>query len=63
MPIYEYECAKCGKTIEVLQKVNGPAPECHGPMTRLISQNSFILKGTGWFKDSYQKRGKKPKNT
>ncbi|HEX8536519.1 MAG TPA: zinc ribbon domain-containing protein, partial [Cystobacter sp.] len=27
MPIYEYACGSCGKTIDVLQKVSDPTPE------------------------------------
>jgi putative FmdB family regulatory protein len=60
MPIYEYMCEKCGKTIEAIQKVNDPAPECHGKMKKLISKSSFILKGKGWYVTDYKDK-KKPK--
>ena len=51
MPIYEYECTNCGKTFEIFQKI-GDDPltkcrECGGVLTKLISQCSFHLKGTG----------------
>jgi putative FmdB family regulatory protein len=49
MPIYEWVCEKCGKTTETLQKINDPAPECHGPMKKLISNSTFHLKGSGWY--------------
>ncbi len=58
---YEYRCDKCGKEIEVLQKVDDPAPKCcKGSMRRLISLSTFILKGTGWYKTGYgsQTKGK-----
>ena len=57
MPIYEYECTKCGKRCEVIQKFNDKplkkCPECGGRMHKLISQTSFILKGTGWYVTDY----------
>ena len=63
MPIYEYECKKCGKCIEVMQKISDSPPEkcenCGGKLRKLISNSSFILKGNGWFKTDYKDK-KKP---
>ena len=47
MPIYEYECTKCGHQAEVWQKMT-EAPmtrcdHCKGKMRKLISQSTFIL--------------------
>ena len=28
MPIYEYQCASCGKDFEILVRNSSPAPEC-----------------------------------
>ena len=59
MPIYEYKCTKCGKELEVMHKVNDPAPaecpECHekGTFEKLVSRTSFQLKGGGWYSDLY----------
>jgi putative FmdB family regulatory protein len=57
MPIYEYECMNCGKQCEVIQKFNdeplSTCPECGGHMHKLVSQTSFILKGTGWYVTDY----------
>ena len=57
MPIYEYECKKCGKRVEVLQKFSDPplaeCELCNGKMSKLISQNTFHLKGTGWYVTDY----------
>ncbi len=57
MPIYEYACKKCGKVVEVFQKVNDPPPKscekCGGKLGRVISHTSFQLKGGGWYKDLY----------
>lgn len=57
MPIYEYECTKCGHQAEVLQKFSdsplGECELCHGEMKKLISHNTFHLKGTGWYVTDY----------
>ncbi len=59
MPIYEYACEKCGTKIDVLQKMDDPAPaeceQCHekGTMARQVSRTSFVLKGGGWYSDLY----------
>lgn len=59
MPIYEYRCASCEKSEEILQKVNEAPPEacsyCHtkGSMHKQVSNTSFQLKGGGWYKDLY----------
>lgn len=57
MPIYEYRCTKCGKEFEVLQKFSDKPVEkcihCSGKVEKLISQSSFALKGTGWYKTDY----------
>jgi putative FmdB family regulatory protein len=59
MPIYEYSCQSCGKTIDVLQKVSDPTPEActacgaTNSLTKLVSRSSFVLKGGGWYSDLY----------
>lgn len=56
MPIYEYECEKCGLVFEQRAKMADPNPECpkDGHATRkLISRSSFHLKGSGWAADGY----------
>ena len=61
MPIYEYECEKCGRILEAYQKFSDPdirkCKECSGRLHKLISQSSFHLKGTGWYVTDY-KNGK-----
>lgn len=57
MPTYEYQCTKCGKQFEYVQKISD-APKkkceaCGGKLERLISGGAFILKGGGWYKDLY----------
>ncbi len=62
MPIYEYECCKCGKTTEAMQRFSDPplteCANCHGPMRKLISMSTFHLKGSGWYVTDYA--GKNP---
>jgi len=57
MPIYEYQCTKCGKIHEIWQKISEPpvkeCPDCTGPLHKLISLTSFQLKGGGWYVDGY----------
>lgn len=62
MPIYEYECTKCGQQSEIWQKFSDPpitkCEVCRGRMKKLISQSTFHLKGTGWYVTDYaSKRG------
>ena len=60
MPIYEYQCEKCG-TFEVTQKITEAAlrrcPTCKGKVMKLISSTSFQLKGTGWYVTDYASKG------
>ena len=64
MPIYEYSCRKCGDVIERIQKFSDPPlkkhPGCGGPLTKLISQSAFQLKGTGWYVTDYARSGSGP---
>ncbi len=57
MPIYEFVCESCGHVVERLQKLNDPppaaCPECGAKMAKIMSRNSFQLKGGGWYKDLY----------
>ncbi|MFO7715035.1 FmdB family zinc ribbon protein [Desulfosarcina sp.] len=60
MPLYEYQCTKCGEIQEAIQKFSD-APlstcrYCSGKLNRLISQSSFHLKGTGWYVTDYSKK-------
>lgn len=57
MPIYEYRCEDCGQIFEEWQKnfdekkVN--CPVCGHNSERIISNTSFILKGSGWYVTDY----------
>ena len=64
MPIYEYECAKCGRTFEVIQKMSDKPLRkhegCGGALTKLISASGFQFKGTGWYVTDYSKKNQPP---
>jgi putative FmdB family regulatory protein len=57
MPIYEYQCAACGRVTEKWQKFSEPpltvCPACGGDLNKLISSCSFHLKGSGWYVTDY----------
>ena len=58
MPIYEYLCDKCEREFEVEQRITDEpirsCPHCRSrKVRRLISQTSFVLKGSGWYSDLY----------
>jgi putative FmdB family regulatory protein len=60
MPIYEYRCTNCGKEFEEWQRFSD-APvdkcsDCGGKAKRLISNSTFVLKGTGWYVTDYGRK-------
>jgi len=61
MPIYEYQCGKCGSVFEVMQKFSdAPLSEhnsCGGPVERLLSAPAFQFKGSGWYITDYARSG------
>lgn len=67
MPIYEYHCEDCGGEFEVMQRITAPAVEAcelcgRGPVHKLISQSTFILKGSGWYVTDYGRGNGKGKD-
>ena len=69
MPIYEYECDKCGVTFEAIQAISAkPLKTCkglgcndkdNGKVRRLVSASGFILKGSGWYTSEYPSEARK----
>ena len=61
MPIYEYQCEKCG-TFEITQRITekplAKCPTCKSKVKKLISNTSFQLKGTGWYITDYARKEK-----
>jgi putative FmdB family regulatory protein len=60
VPIYEYQCTKCGEIFEAFQKITDePLTQCkfcNSRVEKLISHSSFQLKGSGWYLTDYARR-------
>lgn len=56
MPIYEYECPKCGK-FDVIQKMSDSPLEqhdaCGSAVRKLMSASAFSFKGSGFYITDY----------
>lgn len=67
MPLYEYECAKCGVRFEKIEKVTAPhkqkCPKCAGRAERLLAAPAFQFKGSGWYATDYAAKGAPPAAT
>ena len=65
MPIYEYECEKCGSVFELIHAVSASPPKkcetkgCKGKPRRMVSKGGFILKGDGWYVTDYPSESRK----
>lgn len=60
MPLYEYECKKCGRRVEKIQKFSD-APLttceiCQGELERLLSSPAIQFKGEGWYVTDYARK-------
>ncbi len=57
MPIYEYECRKCGAHTEAFQKVSDKpltkCRKCGGKLEKKVSAPAIQFKGTGWYVTDY----------
>jgi putative FmdB family regulatory protein len=60
MPLYEYECTKCGHRFEKIQKFSDKpikkCPECGGRVEQTISAPAVQFKGSGWYVTDYAKK-------
>ena len=68
MPLYEYECSKCGDRFEIIQRFSddpvrihseGEDSPCDGSVRKLLAAPAIQFKGTGWYVTDYGKGGKK----
>ena len=63
MPLFEYECTKCGNRFEKIQKFSDPktrtCPKCKGKAQRLASAPAIQFKGSGWYITDYARKGEK----
>jgi putative FmdB family regulatory protein len=59
MPLYEYECRKCGERFERIQRVDAApvtaCPRCGGAVHRLMGVPALQFKGSGWYVTDYAK--------
>lgn len=60
MPLYEYQCRKCRKLTEKIEKLAGPhlkkCPHCGGTVERQASAPAIQFKGAGWYVTDYAGR-------
>ena len=60
MPLYEYQCTKCGHRFERIQRFSDPmvkkCPECGGKVEQMISAPAVQFKGSGWYVTDYAKK-------
>jgi putative FmdB family regulatory protein len=61
MPLYEYECKKCGHRFEKILKFSDKpikkCPECGGAVEQVISAPAVQFKGGGWYVTDYARKG------
>ena len=67
MPIYEYQCDKCGHHLEALQKISDKplreCPECgKHSLKRLMSAPLFRLAGSGWYETDFKSDKEQKRN-
>ena len=64
MPLYEYQCTKCGHRFEKIQKFSDKkikkCPDCGGPVEQLLSAPAVQFKGSGWYVTDYAKKAHAP---
>ena len=67
MPLYEYECKKCGHRFEKIQKYSDKmvkkCPECGGQVEQMISAPAVQFKGSGWYVTDYAKKSHAPSSS
>ena len=60
MPLYEYQCKKCGHRFEKIQKFSDKpvkkCSECGGPVEQTISAPAVQFKGSGWYVTDYARK-------
>ena len=60
MPLYEYQCKKCGHLFEKIVKFSDKpikkCPECGGAVEQTISAPAVQFKGSGWYVTDYAKK-------
>jgi len=68
MPIYAFECTRCGHRFDRLQRLADadptvcPACAVEGEVRRQLTAPSFRLAGGGWYETDFKKDGDKKRN-
>jgi putative FmdB family regulatory protein len=64
MPLYEYQCEKCGHRFEKIQKFSDKmvkkCPDCGGRVEQMISAPAVQFKGSGWYVTDYANKSHAP---
>lgn len=64
MPLYEYQCKKCGHRFERIRKFSDKpvkkCPECGGRVEQTISAPAVQFKGSGWYVTDYARKSTAP---
>src|SRR6202041_3290899 len=64
MPLYEYQCEKCGHRFEKIQKFSDKmvkkCPKCGGRVEQMISAPAVQFKGSGWYVTDYANKSHAP---
>jgi putative FmdB family regulatory protein len=59
MPLYEYDCPKCGR-FEALQKLSDSPirthESCGSRVKKVMSSGAFAFKGSGFYQTDYGKK-------
>ena len=64
MPLYEYQCKKCGHRFEEIRKFSDKhltkCRECGGALEQVLSAPAVQFKGSGWYVTDYAKKVSAP---
>jgi putative FmdB family regulatory protein len=60
VPLYEYQCKKCGHRFERIQKFSDPparkCAQCGGAVEQLLAAPAMQFKGSGWYVTDYARK-------
>jgi putative FmdB family regulatory protein len=64
VPLYEYQCRKCRRRTERIERLSGPSlkkcPHCGATVDRMQSAPAIQFKGSGWYATDYAKKSGTP---
>jgi putative FmdB family regulatory protein len=63
LPLYDYQCRSCRKTVEVRhgfkETFDGVCPDCGGEMARVFTPAPILFKGSGFYLTDSRKASEK----